>query len=593
MGLDLSPNNITALSAIRASEGNDGRAANAANAMILGGSLALASESSGATGTDNLNPITVDTGVSSQNAVDLPNVYDDLEATNTDPVAVTGPEVVGPDPVATEGPDPVVTAVEPEIADASTVTEPVAQQSDPIDFNNLSGGQALFVSDLRKLDLEELRIYADTSNPSTFQGRLSRQLYQDSRTREIMQMTDETTLRTILSNGTEWEKEAARTVVSNMSNPVGLVRVKLDDGSFRMAQQRRDQNGQQQFVDSATGQPIDQRINAVIDPAEDEDTMDRVSGMLSRANQPVEEARESLVSFISAADSAYKMTQILARNQNILTVTGGDIPAVLSRIQSEIDGLSTLFGEEGKETNITANQFNTRVSALEQETFRLFRNGQISEAARDRAIYQAQEKRFTYALIRSQQGSGVISNQDYNVGLEQVRSSVVAGTFEESLRQLILADETALTIRMGQVTENEQIRQAQSILDNRGMDFPLVQDMFRTVGENAERYGAGPAYQWLQGEINLAQGQSATLPPIGETQTVRLMDRVDGSEQPQTANVVVSENVVTALKDFVAKHPNKELAQKSAVITILENTPGLTEDQLRQMHPEFFTDISE
>jgi hypothetical protein len=595
MGLDLTPDNITALSATYTSEGNEGRAAKAADEMVIGGSLKLAPETPVATGAE-------DTSVSSQNAVDLPNVFDDLEQANPESVAVAGPEVVGPepviavepDPVATEDPDPVVTAVEPEIADASTVTEPVAQQADPIDFNSLSGGQALFVSELRKLDAEELRKYADTSNPNTFQGRLSRQLYQDSRTREIMQITDEVTLRTILQNGTEWEQEAVRKVFSNMSNPTGSVRVRLGDGTFVMAQQGRGDDGKPQFVDMASGNPIAQDINAVLDPTEDGEVIDRAMSQYRGSNAVVTEARTNLRGYIAAADAAFKMTEILSRNQSILTFTGGVIPATISRIESELMGINSIFGEEGEERNLNPDQVFARFDYLEREANDLFNNTKIDQAARDRAIYLAQEKRLAYIVARSQQGpAGVISNQDYNSALESVRASVNAGTFEESLRKLIVADETTVRIAMEQAANNEGVRAAQLIIDQQGVDFPLVQDLFRTIPENFERYGVGDAYQWLQGEINLAQGQSATLPPLGETQTVPLMDRVSSPEQLPTANVVVRETTIDAMRRYVEEKGGTELSRQAAVSVILDSTPGLTEDQLRQMHPEFFTDISE
>ena len=593
-GLAASPENITRLTGLFGSEGGAVQAGNALDDMIVSGALTLAPTDTATTAPEVPAPATLGATVLSQNTTELPSVstqppapLDDLEATDT--TNVTNPE-------------PVEVA-EPEVVDESVTPEPVAPQPVPIDFVNLTGGQASIIRDLRTKDTGELRLMAETTDPNSFQGRAARQLYQDSRTREIMQMTDETTLRTILNSGSssEWEKEAARAVVSNMSNPVGLVRVQLDDGTFVMARQGRNENADQQFVDTVTGQPIDQ-IAAVIDPSEDGATIDRAMSQLSRANSSVTDARTTLRGYIAAADAAFKMTEILARNESILTFTGGVIPATISRIESELEGINSLFGEEGQERNLDPEQVFARFEYLEREANDLFNNGQIDQAARDRAIYQAQEKRLAYIVARSQQGpAGVISNQDYNSALESVRASVNAGTFEESLRKLILADETAVRIGLDQAASDDFVRAAQTILDQQGVDFPLVQDLFRTIPENFERYGVGDAYQWLQGEINLAQGQTANLPPLGDVQPPpRLIDRSAtelGSPsvagQSSEGNVVVRETTLNAMRRYIEEKGGTEISRQAAVDVILENTPGLTEDQLRQAYPEFFPNTSE
>jgi hypothetical protein len=577
-GLANTPDNVSRLAGIYTSEGSGVQAGNAVDALIVSGALTLAPTDTATTAAPA--PAELNTTVSSQNTTELPSVFntsptlDDLEATET--------SVPGPAPVETTQADPEV------------VPAPIAAQPTSLNFTNLNAGQGAIVQDLRKQNIDELRMTVATSDPNSFQGQAARQLYREIRTREIQGISDETTLLTITQNGSDWEREAALAVLNNIAVPAGSVRVKIGD-EFILARRVRSQNGSVQLVDAATGQPIDQQqVTAEINPAEDADALETISSIISRANQPVEAAREGLVSYISAADSAYKMTQILAGNPDILTITGGVIPEVLSRIQSELNGFANLFGEEGRETGITADQVNSRIAALERQTLDLFANGQIDEAARDRAIYLAQERRLAYAIVRAQQGpGGVISNQDFENGLMTVRASVNAGTFEESLRKLILADETQVRIRMEQVAGNDFIRSAQAILDERGMDFPLVQDMFRTIPESFGRYGAGEAYQWLQGEIDLAQGQRVTLqdtaterrPLIEQAATMGQADAVDA--------VTIPENILDAMRRFVAERGGSELSMSSARDALLENIPGLTEEQLRQQYPEFFPDTSE
>lgn len=240
---------------------------------------------------------------------------------------------------------------------------------------------------------------------------------------------------------------------------------------------------------------------------------DNISGIMARANAPVQEARANLAAYLGAADSAYRMTEIVARRPNILTLTGGALPSAINRIENEIRGFSNLFGSPGEETGVTQAQFEAEISRIEEQANTLFTNREIDEAARDYALYKAQEARLAYMIVRSQQGSGgVISNQDYNSALEQVRASTSAGTYEDSLRSLIAADGVRVAASLQQVKDNDQIRLAQQTLAASGVEFPLVQDMFRSIEENAELYGAGDAYNWLQGNVTLVEGEVPTTP---------------------------------------------------------------------------------
>lgn len=281
-----------------------------------------------------------------------------------------------------------------------------------------------------------------------------------------------------------------------------------------------------------------------------------VSGILSRANAPVDEARGAVSGYIGAADSAFRMTQIVARNPDILTFFGGRVPAILSRIEGELYSMSGLFS--GERTEVLDTDMGAYIDSLQAEAESLFTNGQIDAASRDYAMYRAQEARLAYMIVRSQQGQGgVISNQDYNSALEQVRSSTNAGTFEDSLRQLIRADEVRVSSAVDAIRNNDQIRIADAILKQSGVDFPLVQDITRPLSDTANAYGAGEAYNWLQGSVTLAEGVSLPAAPDDPTTgTSTTPVEPTGSSIEELVSRYRKGESITVTEELAAQYPS-------------------------------------
>lgn len=247
-------------------------------------------------------------------------------------------------------------------------------------------------------------------------------------------------------------------------------------------------------------------------------TLSEVSGIIARS-PAVEPAQEAITNFVNAADSGYELTKIVAENPNILTFFGGQAPSFVSRINSELSSLTELFVETGSAA--TYADINRTFESYERGIQQKLANKEISEQAAAYAMYRSQEARFAYLLVRSQQGgAGVVSNQDYNSTVAQIRTSVQSGTFEESLRQLLARDQIKVSSAIDAARNDGQVRIAQKILTMNEIEFDPLGGLFRPLNEVAEARGAGEAYRWVTGEITLADTvtpQPTTPAPQTET----------------------------------------------------------------------------
>lgn len=235
-------------------------------------------------------------------------------------------------------------------------------------------------------------------------------------------------------------------------------------------------------------------------------TLNDVGQTLARVNASViAPAQNTIDSFIGATDSAHRMMSIAAEYPDILTTVGGTVPALFSRIENEFNAFQNLMG--GIATGGGSIQDSVAsVDEFERTVAENLSNKTIDAQTAAYAMYNAQEIRLAFMLVRSQQGSGVISDADFRNALAQVRSSSRAETAEESLRSLLNAD--LVNVRSAQATlENDpQIRIAKMQLEAGGPqleNLDLFNGITRPIDELAESRGAGEAFRWVSGEITL------------------------------------------------------------------------------------------
>jgi hypothetical protein len=324
--LENTPEMIARLAALRGSTGNDFRADQAVRELIGDGVLGAASSPVATP----VAPVELEATISSQGTTDFPSVFntpptqpdamDDLERTETS-VAVASP-VETPEVDVVQTP---VTAPAPQQTPASYVP---STENDRIVFNRLN-----------EMTIDELRTAAATSPANTYRQRAAQGLYQERRTREIQATAEEATLLTIIQNGEDWEREAAREVLQNMGSSNEVVRYKvLPEGAsmsdlpttgaevinVRMV---RGENSRLVPVDVATGQPVDP--NREVGPITKEET-DRLYSMLTAMNNPIMDYQKQRNNLLGFADLSYEIGRMIEQDEAVTTRVAGFVSNIVT-----------------------------------------------------------------------------------------------------------------------------------------------------------------------------------------------------------------------------------------------------------------------
>lgn len=245
------------------------------------------------------------------------------------------------------------------------------------------------------------------------------------------------------------------------------------------------------------------------------DTLDAVSTTLARVNTGVIiPAQTTIDSFIGASDSAYRLMQIAADNPDILTTLGGTVPSLFSRIKNEFTAAENLL-ERLTNSQAPISSGISAIQEFENTVAKNLQDGSIDAQAAAYAMYNAQEMRLAFMLARSQQGSGVLSDNDFRAALAQVRSSSRVETAEESLRALINADMTKVTSAQTTLQNDPQIRIARMQLAAGGPELEnldLFDGITKPITELAADRGVSDALSWVNGDITLSRPQNAVDP---------------------------------------------------------------------------------
>ena len=259
------------------------------------------------------------------------------------------------------------------------------------------------------------------------------------------------------------------------------------------------------------------------------DAIEAASSTLARINTRIGEAQESQSNFINAADSAYNMVSILAREPQILTFFGGTVPSFLSSVDNEVQSFTQVMGELGQREGSVA-EAEARVSEFERQIADELAGGRINERAAAYAMYQAQEIRLAYMIVRSQQPTGPISNTDFQSAIQQVRTSSRGSTVEDSLRQIIERDRINVLSRQDALANDPQVIASNRILADANItDLDLTGGVLRPIQEIADVRGAGDALRWLSGETNLVPREDTPEIPASIPQGAIDMLRADPS----------------------------------------------------------------
>lgn len=197
--------------------------------------------------------------------------------------------------------------------------------------------------------------------------------------------------------------------------------------------------------------------------------------------------------YLGAVDAAYSLSRILEKNPDILRLAGGALPATIKGVVGEVSALTTLLSSE--DAKMDGEAALRSVDAYERRVNKAFGEGQLDEAARAYAMFQAQETRLAFQIARMQQGpAGVISNQDFDSALRSVRASRDPNTWADSIRGLIIRDEVGVQSAIRDFGNLSNVKLAVQMQDKLGLnDIVSVAPLEQRIQDA----GLNEAYQWM------------------------------------------------------------------------------------------------
>tara|TARA_R110000744_G_scaffold238225_1_gene355698 strand:+ start:1 stop:1311 length:1311 start_codon:yes stop_codon:yes gene_type:complete len=217
----------------------------------------------------------------------------------------------------------------------------------------------------------------------------------------------------------------------------------------------------------------------------------------------------SVRSYLGAADSAYRMSQLVAQEPDILTTVGGDLSSLVVRVVGEFNALKGLLADP--DATVTRGVAVASIDSYGRQLDAALADGSIDAKAHAYAMFNTQEMRLAFQIARSQQGdAGVISNQDYTSALNQVRGSRVPNTWADSLRGLIMADEFNVTQSIEQLRGLPNFQNALEMERLIKPTTPIVQNSVLSLEDRAVNSTAAEAYAWLKSGSPLVPTSTVT-----------------------------------------------------------------------------------
>ena len=128
---------------------------------------------------------------------------------------------------------------------------------------------------------------------------------------------------------------------------------------------------------------------------------------------------------------AQSLDNIVKENEEVLTIIGGTIPAIIKRIEKEVGNLGIFFaGKSAQEVNSTINQF------IDKDVDQASKELNISADAYSR--YQSQLIEFAFTYARTGLGQVRTTDQDFQAAIDVVSIGSDYETFTRGLREIVL-----------------------------------------------------------------------------------------------------------------------------------------------------------
>ena len=267
---------------------------------------------------------------------------------------------------------------------------------------------------------------------------------------------------------------------------------------------------------------------------------------------PIRKGYEATSSaFVSAASSAQNLVEIAAKAPQVLTMSGSLIPKVMSSLTAELATLNTIFGSgDGTasgpaEAEIQTSSALAELTAYEKSLREEFESGNVnmSDLEYYGALFRAQETRMAFELAILQQGpAGVVSNQDFNNALSQIRQSKKQESYSDSLRGLVRTGLTGVQSAYNAVLNDSSTQGAIEMLKEGGVESNLYQAAVRNIEERFIDVGKGKAWGWVSG------------PPIGAPSSV---STGVGPNTNLSDEDLTDEDLINIVKDWQDAHPDR------------------------------------
>lgn len=263
----------------------------------------------------------------------------------------------------------------------------------------------------------------------------------------------------------------------------------------------------------------DAAANGTTEPMSDQ--ISTVMSIINPIETTIREVNNQADAFVGLVQSAQSLDQIVQSNPGVTYSFGGELAGMIERGVGEIQAFRGLL-QSDQDISIDVGTALGELDRYERNIEASLTSGTINQLAHDNAIFEAQTMRLAFQLARLQQGpAGVISNQDFQSAIDQIRASRQAGTFQESLRGLISLQETNITTALNSLAQNRAVKAADAAqqafgFEEKGLDF--TEGVARPLDQRFQEAGLSDAYAWLKGQPAPAEGAATQATSAAGTQ---------------------------------------------------------------------------
>ena len=262
--------------------------------------------------------------------------------------------------------------------------------------------------------------------------------------------------------------------------------------------------------------------------------------------------RSGMTDLITRAQS---LDNIVKENEEVLTIIGGTIPAIVKRIEEEVGNLELFFaGKSSDEVNSTINQF------IDKDVDQASKELNISADAYSR--YQSQLIEFAFTYARTGLGQVRTTDQDFKAAINVVSIGSDYETFTRGLRSIVLKTYNTTKLKHDGFLNRTDVQIARSQPGAEQFYAPFMVDFDNYLQSTNESIKGG--IQWFNTEVPITseENKNNTLTKtIGERNSIWLNSEQIQGQRIGWANMESDKDRETYLKILA-----KQLSLPEAII---------------------------